>query len=138
MATVELTTQNFDEVVGGAEFALVDFWASWCGPCRKTFPLMEELNQRLGRRGLLILTINEDKSRPAMEEFLKEHPVTFAVVRDAKKKLAAHVDPVLPSSYLLDREGRVRSIQPGARTAKDGKAFIKEIEALLEKDARRP
>jgi len=118
---------------------VVDFWASWCGPCQKTFPLMEELHHRYGKRGLVILAVNEDKSRAAMEEFLKEHPVTFAVVRDAKRKLAAEIKvPALPTSYVLDGTGRVRSVQPGARTAKNSKEFIKEIEALLEQNSPKP
>ena len=118
---------------------VVDFWASWCGPCQKTFPLMEELHHRYGKRGLVILAVNEDKSRAAMEEFLKEHPVTFAVVRDAKRKLAAEINvPALPTSYVLDGTGRVHSVQPGARTAKNSKEFIKEIEALLEQNSPKP
>jgi thiol-disulfide isomerase/thioredoxin len=118
---------------------VVDFWASWCGPCQRTFPLMEELHHRYDKRGLVILAVNEDKSRTAMEEFLKEHPVTFAVVRDAKRKLAAEINvPALPTSYLIDGAGKVRSIQPGARTAKNSKAFIKEIESLLEENSKQP
>jgi thiol-disulfide isomerase/thioredoxin len=118
---------------------VVDFWASWCGPCQKTFPMMEELHHRYGKRGLVILAVNEDRSRAAMDEFIKEHPVTFAVVRDAKRKLAMEVNlPALPTSYLLDGTGRVRSIHPGARTAKNSKEFIKEIEALLEKNPKQP
>ena len=118
---------------------VVDFWASWCGPCRKTFPLMEELHHRYAKRGLLILAVNEDKSRAAMDEFLKENPVTFTVLRDAKRKLAAQVrPPVLPTSYLLDAAGKVHSIQPGARTAKDSRALLKEVEALLEQNSLAP
>src|SRR5262245_37219632 len=118
---------------------VVDFWASWCGPCRKTFPVMEELHHRYAKRGLVILAVNEDKSRPAMDEFLKENPVTFTVLRDAKRKLAAEVKvPALPTSYLLDSQGKVRSIQPGARTAKNSKELIKEVEGLIQENSGSP
>ena|SRR2546422_8944039 len=111
---------------------VVDFWASWCGPCRQTFPLMEELHHRFAKQGLVIVAVNEDKSRAAMNEFLKEYPVTFAVVRDAKKALAATVNvPGLPSSYLLDRRGRVRLIRSGERIAQNRREFVREVESLL-------
>ncbi len=116
------------------KLVIVDFWASWCGPCRGTFPLMEELHRRLARRGLVIVAVNEDKSRVAMTEFLKQHPVTFTVVRDAKKKLAAKVNvALLPASYILDGDGKVVSIQSGERTMENRAAFIKLVEDLLEK-----
>jgi thiol-disulfide isomerase/thioredoxin len=116
------------------KLVIVDFWASWCGPCRGTFPLMEELHRRLGKRGLIIVAVNEDKSRVAMTEFLKQHPVSFTVVRDTKKKLAAKVNvAMLPASYILDGDGKVLSIQGGERTMGNRAGFIKLVEDLLEK-----
>ena len=74
-----------------------------------------------------------------MKEFLKESPVTFNVVRDAKKKLAAAVNvPALPTSYILDGNGRVLSIQSGDSIAQNRRKFIKEIEELLAKNAKKP
>ena len=139
MATINLTAENFERTVTSNDTVFVDFWASWCGPCERTFPLMEELHHRYGQRGLVILAVNEDRSRAAMDEFLKEHPVTFAVVRDTKRKLVAEINvPALPTSYLLDGSGKVQSIHPGARTAKNSKAFTKEIERLLEQNSKPP
>ena len=123
-----------------SKLVIVDFWASWCGPCRGTFPLMEDLHRRLGKRGLVIVAVNEDKSRVAMTEFLKQHPVSFTVVRDAKKKLAAKVNvAMLPASYILDGDGRVLAIQGGERTMENRAEFIKLVEDLLEKHvAKKP
>lgn len=116
------------------KLVIVDFWASWCGPCRGTFPLMEELHHRLEKRGLVIVAVNEDKSRAAMAEFLKQHPVSFTIVRDARKKLAATVNvALLPASYILDGNGTVVSIQSGERTLENRAAFSKLVEELLEK-----
>lgn len=115
---------------------VVDFWASWCGPCRKSFPLMEELYQRFSGQGLVILAINEDKSRAAMSQFLEEHPVTFTVIRDSKKKLAAAVNvPGLPTTYILDTEGKVAAIHPDEKLVNDRKAYFKEIKELLKRNS---
>lgn len=120
------------------KLVIVDFWASWCGPCRGTFPLMEDLHRRLGKRGLVIVAVNEDKSRVAMTEFLRQHPVSFTVVRDHKKKLAATVNvALLPASYILDGTGRVVAIQSGERTMQNRAAFAKLVEDLLEKHVKK-
>ena len=119
------------------KIVIIDFWASWCSPCQRTFPIMEQLHYRYGRRGLVIIAVNEDRSRAAKDEFIKEHPVTFAVVRDAKKKLAADINvPALPTSYVLDGTGRVRSIRPGDDIARNSKPLIKDIEDLLEQNSQ--
>lgn len=111
---------------------VVDFWASWCGPCKNSFPVMEELYHRFSDKGLVILAINVDESRAAMQEFLKEHPVTFNVVRDARKKLVAAVNiPSMPTSFILDKEGKVHSVHHGFHGLETRKAYIKEIEELL-------
>lgn len=119
---------------------VVDFWASWCGPCKESFPIMEELYRRFNGQGLVILAINVDESRAAMEEFLKEHPVTFNVVRDANKKLVAAVNIAsMPTSFILDRDGKVHSIHRGFHGIETRKKYIKEIEELLKaKTARTP
>lgn len=111
---------------------VVDFWASWCAPCKDTFPAMEELHVRFQKQGLLILAINVDKSRTAMTEFLKDHPVTFTVLRDSRKELVSKLRlPSLPSTFILDREGRVHSICKGFRNAESRRKAVKEIEELL-------
>src|SRR6266498_2262845 len=117
------------------KIVVVDFWASWCGPCRRTFPLMQELHHRFAKQGLVILAVNEDQSRRAMEEFLRLYPVTFGVVRDAKKKLAAAVNvPSMPTSYVLNGEGKVDSIQTGEQIIQNRKSFIKGVEKLLQEN----
>lgn len=123
-----------------SNIVIVDFWASWCAPCRETFPLLEELHHRFGKQGLIVLAVNEDKSRVAMTEFVKDHPVTFKIVRDAKKKLAGKVNvPALPMSYILDGDGKVLLIESGSQIARDRKIFIKKVEELIQanrKDGR--
>lgn len=121
------------------KIVLIDFWASWCGPCKGTFPIMESLHRRFGKRSLIVVAVNEDKSEAAMKEFLKQHTVSFIVVRDARKKLAAAVRvPSLPTSYILDRDGKVVSIQSGVGMVQESKDFIRQIEELVNKSSSPP
>ena len=111
---------------------LVDFWASWCVPCAESFPALEELHQRYKDRGLVILAVSTDEERAKMEKFLKKHPVTFAVVRDAGQKLVAQADvSTMPTSFLVDAEGKVRFIHAGFHGEKTRKQYAEEIESLL-------
>ena len=113
---------------------VVDFWASWCAPCKRTFPVMEDLHLRFKKQGLVILAINVDKSRVAMEEFLKEHPVTFEVVRDSKRELVSRLRlPSLPCTFVLDQEGRIQSMFTGFFSSDTKKQHVKLIEELLSK-----
>jgi thiol-disulfide isomerase/thioredoxin len=114
------------------QVAVVDFWGSWCAPCQRTFPVMEDLYVRFRKQGLVILAINVDKSRVAMEEFLKEHPVTFNVVRDSKRELVSRLKlPSLPCTFVLDREGRIHSIGKGFFSSDIKRKHIQLIEKLL-------
>src|SRR5258706_4866050 len=68
---------------------LLDFWASWCGPCKSSFPVMEELKTKYADRGLTIVAVSVDKKQENVERFLKTVKVSFTVVRDAQQKLVA-------------------------------------------------
>jgi thiol-disulfide isomerase/thioredoxin len=111
---------------------IVDFFASWCEPCKESFPVMEELIQKYGDKGLVIVAVNVDKKKEDMEDFLKKHPATFTILRDASSKLVSAVKiPTMPSSFLLDKEGKVRSFHRGFKGAETKKQYIEEIESLL-------
>jgi cytochrome c biogenesis protein CcmG/thiol:disulfide interchange protein DsbE len=111
---------------------LVDFFASWCGPCQQSFPAMQELHEKFGGRGLVIVAINVDRKKEDMERFLKKHPVTFTVVRDASNKLVSDVAvPAMPTSFLLDRQGKVHSIHRGFEGDATRRKYLAEIESLV-------
>lgn len=111
---------------------LVDFWASWCGPCAQSFPALEDLYQRYKDRGLVILAVSVDEKAGDMQAFLKKHPATFPVVRDAEHKLVAAVDvATMPSSFVLDTTGKVRFVHAGFRGDSTRKEYAQEIESLL-------
>jgi len=111
---------------------LVDFFASWCGPCKDSFPVMQEFHKQYADRGLVILAVNVDKKKEDMDGFLKKHPVDFCIVRDAANKLVSEVKiPTMPTSFLLDREGKVAAVHRGFKGEETRKQYAEEIEALL-------
>ena len=94
----------------------LDFWASWCGPCRVSFPILEALASELGPSGFEVLAINVDEVEADAQEFLSEVPVSYLVVRDAKGvSPQAYGILGMPTGYLIDREGVVREIHQGLR-----------------------
>jgi thiol-disulfide isomerase/thioredoxin len=92
----------------------VDFWASWCAPCRRSFPWMNELQSRYGKDGLAIVGINVDKRREDAERFLRDTPASFTIAFDAQGTTPAAYDVKgMPSSYLIDRNGHVVAVEEG-------------------------
>lgn len=111
---------------------LLDFWASWCGPCKSSFPAMESLRKTYADRGLSILAVSIDEKRENMDHFLKSANVSFAVVRDAKQKLVTAADiPAMPTSFLIDRTGQIRFIHAGFLGDETVSEYKKEIDQLL-------
>lgn len=116
---------------------LVDFWASWCGPCKQSFPALDELQKKYGSQGFVIIAVNEDEKKSDMDDFKKQHPVSFTMVRDAGaegKKLIEKVDvSSMPSSFLIDTTGKVRFAHSGFYGNKTKQEYAHEIETLLKK-----
>jgi len=113
---------------------IVDFWASWCGPCKESFPAMNELQKEYADKGLVVLAVNEDEEKSDMQDFLKANVAAFAVVRDAKQKLVAVAGiQTMPSSFVLDNTGKVRFTHTGFHGAETRKEYEQQIESLLKK-----
>lgn len=110
----------------------VDFWASWCGPCRLSFPQLEALRQELGPRGFEVLAVNVDEFKPDALLFLEQIPVSYPVVRDATGDTPATYGVLgMPTGYLIDRQGIVRKVHQGFRKS-DGDKLRSEIVEILE------
>jgi thiol-disulfide isomerase/thioredoxin len=99
----------------------LDFWASWCGPCKLSFPYMENLPYAFPQKGLVVLTVNVDHSKKRADAFLNEVGSQLPVIYDPKGKLATrfHVE-AMPSAVLIDRDGKVRFVHKGFYEDKEG------------------
>jgi thiol-disulfide isomerase/thioredoxin len=94
----------------------LDFWASWCPPCRESFPFMNELQRELGDHGLQIIAVSVDKSPEDARRFMERFPPQFTVVLDPTWVCAsAYLLPGMPTSFIIDRAGLIRAVQIGFR-----------------------
>jgi len=109
----------------------LDFWASWCAPCRHTFPWMQKIQQQYQSRGLEVVTINMDENVEDANEFLRDLRPKFTVLFDPNGQVAgAYQLPTMPSSFLITRDGRVASVHSGFREGDDSE-LEKRIQAAL-------
>jgi thiol-disulfide isomerase/thioredoxin len=115
---------------------LVDFWASWCAPCRQSFPAFGRINSEFAAKGLVILAISVDQDPAGYDSFVRALAPSFFVALDKTQRLVGDVRvPAMPTSYLVDRAGRVRFIHPGFRGAETENALRAEIATLTSEPA---
>jgi thiol-disulfide isomerase/thioredoxin len=130
-------------LVGGAlpatsgKVVLVDFWASWCPPCKLSFPAYARLNSEFAAKGLVIVAVSVDQSPGDYEAFVRKFAPQFHVALDRDQRLvrAAQVS-TMPTCYLVDRLGRVRYVHPGFRGAETEQALRDEIGVLISEGPR--
>ncbi len=128
IGVVNLAGGGVPDVAG--KVTLVDFWASWCAPCKASFPALAKLHDDYAAKGLQILAVSVDEKQPAAVAFWKKMAPPFAALHDGQLKLSEVVGvPKMPSSYLVDRSGHVRFVHAGFNG--DLSELRKEIEALL-------
>jgi len=111
---------------------LVDFWASWCAPCQRSFPALDALYRDFRSRGFEVLAVNLDEQRRNAEGFLSQHPTRVTVLFDppAASPVAFDVKG-MPSSFLIDRAGQIRFTHMGYSGNVDA-SYRKEITQLLQ------
>jgi thiol-disulfide isomerase/thioredoxin len=131
LANIEEGGPPIDLAALKGKVVYVDFWASWCIPCRTSMPVVDELYRKLGPRGFTVVGVNKDDRILDAQRFLKRVPVSFPVAADAGDAVVrAFLVTAMPSGYLIDRKGMVRQVHRGY-TAETAKALEKDVEVLL-------
>lgn len=106
---------------------LVDFWASWCVPCRRSFPWLNDMQRKYAADGLVIIGINEDDDQNEATGFLAQYPAEFQILPDPGGRIASQFELLaMPSSFLIGRDGELITNHLGFKVAK-----IAEYEATL-------
>ena len=113
------------------DVVMINFWATWCGPCRQEMPLLDELYSRYQRVGFNLLGVNiDDDSRRAMR-MIEELGVNFPVLFDARKEVSELYEvEAMPVTVIVDREGTVRYIHHGYKPGYEDK-YLDQIRSLL-------
>lgn len=110
---------------------VLDFWATWCGPCKVELPILQKLYKKYGKDGLVIIGINIDNEPDKLKGFLSKLGVTFPIAHDKGKEVTKRYEPEkMPSSFIIGRDGVVKHVHAGFN-AEDEAKFEKEIKALL-------
>ncbi|MFI4891681.1 MAG: TlpA disulfide reductase family protein [Steroidobacterales bacterium] len=96
------------------QVVMLNFWATWCGPCQQEMPLLDQMFRKYKPAGFTLIGVNVDKEAPAVRQLLARKPVSFPVLLDPASQVskAYHVDE-MPSTVLIDRKGNVRFIHRG-------------------------
>ena len=109
----------------------VDFWASWCGPCRQSLPALNSIRKEFRKKGFEVIAINLDEERDDAMEFLKEFPVAFPTARDTSGEVPEAYGLVgMPTAYLIDRKGYVQLVHEGFKKS-DIEELKQKISTLL-------
>ena len=120
--------------VGGpeGEVRVIDFWASWCDPCRDQLPALAALGRSLGARGLRVYAVSVDEDRAQLEAFLAQVPAGLTVLWDrGGDRNTERLDiQRLPTTFLMDRHGVVRAVHQGYEAGHD-EALEREVRRLL-------
>lgn len=124
-------TVSLDSLRG--KVVLLDFWASWCAPCERSFPWMSALHDSLAGQGFEVVAVNLDKDVPAADKFLARHPVDFTIAFDPDGRTAeAYRVEAMPTSFVIDRKGQIALMHRGFDPKKTG-----EVEAAIRKECAR-
>lgn len=124
---------NFHSERLAGQVLYVDFWASWCGPCRVSLPAMNQLYREFREQGFTVVAVNVDKNPADGRDFLKKHPVNYPVVKDDGSLPRQFGVKGMPTAYLIDRNGTVRSVHEGFRPG-DKEKLRAQIMHLLRED----
>ncbi len=110
---------------------LINFWASWCGPCREEMPLLNELHSKYEPLGFTVLGVNVEEQENSARGFLKNFPVDFPILLDNRNQVSKLYDVVaMPTSVVVDRDGNMRYLHRGYKSG-DEKKYRQVVKQLI-------
>lgn len=115
---------------------LIDFWATWCAPCKASFPVMIELAERYGAEGFVVLAVSVDKKPGPFDAWRERYGASLVMVRDVDQKLVREAAiEAMPTSFIVDRGGRIVKRHAGFHAGETEALYAREILDLLSSPA---
>ncbi len=125
------STDTFSLKAYRGQVIYLDFWASWCGPCKQSFPFMNAMQRKYASRGLRVVAVNVDQNLADAEQFLRVVPAEFSVAFDAAGAWPRHYAiKGMPSNVLIGRDGRTVSTHQGFKKSDEAKLERAIVDAL--------
>ena len=113
------------------QVVMLNFWASWCGPCRQEMPLLDSIYKKYGKLGFTMIGVNVEPDSKAANDWLKQTPVTFPILYDTDSKVSKlYGVSGMPSTVIVDRKGTVRMIHRGYKPG-DEEEYLSSIRSLM-------
>ncbi len=113
------------------EVVLINFWASWCGPCRQEMPVLSELHDKYKAMGFTVLGVNVEENSDEARKLLKDMPVSFPVLFDNDSSVSKQYDvAAMPSTVLVDRNGNMRYLHKGYKPGLE-ETYVQQVRSLL-------
>jgi peroxiredoxin len=113
------------------EVVLINFWASWCGPCRQEMPILSELHDKFKDMGFTVLGVNVEENSAEARRLLKDMPVSFPVLFDNNSTVSKQYDVVaMPSTVLVDRDGNMRYLHKGYKPGEED-IYLEKVRSLI-------
>jgi len=113
------------------QVVMINFWASWCGPCRQEMPLLDSIYRKYGKLGFTLLGVNVEPDSKAADDWLKQTPVSFPILYDRDSKVSKLYNVAgMPSTVIIDRSGKLRTLHRGYKPG-DENEYLDSIRALI-------
>src|SRR6202050_1646072 len=113
------------------QVVMINFWASWCGPCRQEKPLLEGIYKKYNKLGFTMLGVNVEPDSHAADDWLKATPVSFPILYDTESKVSKLYEVAgMPSTVIIDRSGKLRVLHRGSKPG-DENEYLDSIRALI-------
>jgi thiol-disulfide isomerase/thioredoxin len=115
------------------QVVMLNFWASWCGPCRQEMPLLDGISKKYGKMGFVLYGINVEQDNKDAKKMLQDLGVTFSILYDPESKLSSlyNVD-AMPTSVMIDKKGQIRYVDRGYKPGDENKYREQIMELVRE------